>query len=376
MAADPLPPLRLQAGRAIALYAAVVGLWAWGLYVLAADLWILRVSLAALVAVLVWIFIWPRLAQNHPPEAPALIWPELGAANLLTLARTGLLAMLASLIPPLVPGTLLYWGPIVLWSAAVVLDGLDGRVARRRGRASRLGTALDIEADGLGVLIATGVGVFNLALPFWFLAVACLRPAFAWGLWWRQRRGQLVSDWPESITRRQIAGLQMAGLGMALWPGVHGELVLVTAVGLTALLICSFARDWGYVTGVPAALALQEKLQRRRIRNLRQVWLPASLRPLAALSVLTTLADRVDLQQPLEVLAVSGLLLAAALLLMGGWWVRTAGLLLMLGTGLLATLLPYVPSMALAVAVGMGLFLLGKGTGAAQHLRAQTGGRS
>ena len=375
MATDPLPALRRHARRAIAPYAAVLGLWAWGLHGLAADLWLPRVLLATLVAVLAWVFTWPRLVQNHPPGAPALIWPTLGAANLLTLVRTGLLAMLASLIPPLAPGSLWYWGPIALWSTAVALDGLDGYVARRRGRASHLGAALDIEADGLGVLIAAGVGVFSLELPSWFLAVAFLRPAFALGIWWRQQRGQPLSEWPESTTRRHIAGLQMAGLGMALWPGVDDKLVLVMAVGLTALLICSFARDWGCVTGMPGMLALQDKLRQGRIRNLRQVWLPASLRPLAVLSVLTALADRVDLQQPPEVLAVSGLLLASALLLLGGWWVRTAGLMLMLGTGLLATLLPYVPSMALAVAVGMGLFLLGKGIGAAQHLRAQTGGR-
>ncbi len=358
----------------MALYAAVLGVWAWGLYGLAVDLWMPRVLLATLVAVVVWVFTWPRLAQNHPPGAPDQIWATLGAANQLTLVRTGLLAMLASLLPPLVPGSLLDWGPVALWSVAVALDGLDGYTARRRGRVSHLGAALDIEADGLGVLIAVGVGITNLELPVWFLAVALLRPAFAWGIWWRQRRGRPVSDWPESATRRHIAGLQMAGVGIALWPGVHGELVQATAAGLTVLLIGSFARDWAYVTGVPAALALQAKLRRGRVRNWRQVWLPTSLRPLAALSVLTTLAEQVDSQQPLEVLAVSGLLLASALLLLGGWWVRTASLLLMLGAGLLASLLPYVPSMALAVAVGMGLFLLGRGTGAIQHLRAQTGG--
>lgn len=375
MAAEPLSALRRQARRALALYAVGLGLWAWGLQGLAADLWLPRVLLATLVAVLAWVFTWPRLVQNHPPGAPARIWPTLGAANLLTLVRTGLLAMLASLLPPLAPGGLWHWGPIALWSAAVALDGLDGHVARRRGRASHLGAALDMEADGLGVLIAAGVGVVSLELPSWFLAVAFLRPAFALGIWWRQRRGQPLSAWPASATRRHIAGLQMAGLGMALWPGVDGTLVLVMAVGLTALLLCSFARDWGCVTGMPAVLTLQDKLRQGRIRNLRQVWLPASLRPLAVLSVLTALADRVDLRQSPEVLAVSGLLLASAFLLLGGWGVRTAGLMLMLSTGLLATLLPYVPSMALAVAVGMGLFLLGKSVGVVQHLRAQTGGR-
>ncbi len=375
MTADPLLLLRRQVGRLIALYATVLGCWVWGLHALAADHWLLRVSLATLAAGTVWGFIWPRLAQNHPPAAPALIWPTLGAANLLTVARTGLLAMLASLIPPLTPGSLLYWGPIILWSGAVALDGLDGHVARHRDRVSRLGTALDLEADGLGVLMAAGAGVFSLALPTWFLTVTCLRPAFAWGIWWRQRRGQPVAAWPESATRRHIAGLQMAGLGLALWPGVPGELVQVVAVGLTVLLLCSFARDWGCITSIPAVLALQARLRRGRIRNLRQVWLPASLRPLAGLSVLTALAEQIDLQQSPAVWAVSGLLLGSALLLLGGWWVRTTGLLLMLGTGLLATLLPYVPSMGLAVTVGMGLFLVGKGTGVIRHLSAQTGGR-
>ncbi len=375
MTAYSLTALRRQVRRIGVLYAAGLGVWAAVLFLLAVDHWFLRVLLTALAAVIVWVFTWPRLEQNHPPGAPDELWPKLGTANLLTLARTGLLTMLASLILPLVPGTFLYWGPIVLWSAAVGLDGVDGRVARHQGQASRLGAALDIEADALGVLIAAGAAITNFDLPIWFLAISCLRPAYALGIWWRQRQGHPISEWPESSTRRQIAGIQMVTLGMALWPGVHAELVRATAVGVTVLLVFGFARDWGCVAGNPTILALQEKRERGRIRNLQQIWLPAALRPLAVLGVLTTLADRVDLQQPFEVLAVSGLLLASAVLLLGGWWVRTAGLLLIVGIGLLATLLPYVPSMTLAVIVGMGLFMLGKGTSATQHLRAQTGGR-
>ena len=375
MTAYPLTALRRQVRRISVLYAAGLGVWAGVLFLLAVDHWFLRVLLTALAAVIVWVFTWPRLGQNHAPGAPDELWPKLGTAHLLTLARTGLLAMLASLIPPLVPGTLLYWGPIVLWSAASALDGADGRVARHQGQVSRLGATLDIAADTLGVLIAVGAAITNFNLPIWFLAVACLHPTYALAIWRRQRQGQPVLEWPESSTRRQIAGIQMFVLGMALWPGVHAELMLATALGLTALLVFGFARDWGCVVGNPTILALQAKRGQGRLRNLQQVWLPAALRPLAALSVLTTLADRVTLQQPFEVLAVSVLVLVCAVLLLGGWWVRTAALFMMVGIGLLATLLPFVPSMPLAVLVGMGLFMLGKGTRATQHLRAQTGGR-
>lgn len=375
MAAAPSSSLHRQARWVIVFFAGGLALWAWILNLWSVDHWVLRVLLATLAAVATWVFTWPRLSLNHPLEAPDQCWPKLGAANLLTLGRTGLVSMLASLIPPLGPGMLLTWGPIALWAAAVALDGLDGRVARRSSRVTKLGTTLDIEADGLGVLIAAGVAVSNFALPFWFLPLNLLRPIFALGIWWRLRQGKSNSDWPTSATRRYIAGLQMVGLGMALWPGVPSELVLVAASCLTILLICSFGRDWGVVTDMPPALALQAKLQLGRVRNLRQVWLPTSLRPLAGLSVLTALADRVDLQSPPETLAVSAMLLAVTVLLLGGWWARTSGLFLIICTGLLSTLLPYVPSMAFAVIVGMGFFLLGKGTSAVQHLRTETGGR-
>lgn len=375
MATTPLSSLHRQARWVIVFYVGGLGLWAWILNLWSVDSWFPRVLLATLAAVLIWVFTWPRLSLNHPLENADQTWPELGAANLLTLGRAGLLAMLASLILPLAPGILLSWGPIALWAAAVALDGLDGRVARRLGRATSLGTSLDIEVDSLGALIAAGVAVSNYGLPLWFLPLNLLRPIFAMGIWWHQRQGKPISDWPVSATRRYIAGLQMVGLGMALWPGVPSELVLVVAMCLTVLLICSFGRDWGVVTDMPAALAGQAKLQLARVRNLRQVWLPTSLRPLAGLSVLTALADRVDLQSPPETLLVSAMLLGLTILLLGGWWARTSGMLLIICAGLLSTLLPYVPSMAFAVIVGMGFFLLGKGTSAVRHLRTETGGR-
>lgn len=357
------------------LHAAGLLGWGWLLGFLGADRLALRLSLALLTALAVWVFIYQRLNRNHPPSRPERLWPGLGWASTLTWTRAGLLTCLAALIPPLDPEGPLYWFPIALWSGAVALDGLDGIAARRQGRVSRLGAELDIEADGMGVAIAAMVGALSLNLPLWFVPVCFLRPLFAWGEWLRRRRERPLADWPQSDTRRQVAGLQFAGLGMALWPGVATELVLICAAVLSTLLILGFARDWACVVGVPAALNLQERLHRGRPRAVRRVWLPVSLRALACLGLLTSVAERVAAPPPWEAPAISVLGLGTACLLLLGRWVRTSALLLWLLIGLLSTVLPFVPSMGMAAAAGMGLFLIGKGENVIEYMRTLTGRR-
>ena len=59
----------------------------------------------------------------------------------------------------------------MLYGSVVVLDALDGVVARARGRTSALGIRLDTAVDAAGLLLAGGLAVALGTLPVWFLAV-------------------------------------------------------------------------------------------------------------------------------------------------------------------------------------------------------------
>jgi phosphatidylglycerophosphate synthase len=62
---------------------------------------------------------------------------------------------------------------VTLW-ASTLGDWLDGPLARRRGP-TRLGAALDIEADSWVTLWSVAYAVFNHALPSWCLLAPAVR---------------------------------------------------------------------------------------------------------------------------------------------------------------------------------------------------------
>lgn len=172
------------------------------------------------------------------------VLPALGAGTGLSLLRAGCLSLLAGfLVAPLPPEPLL-WVPALLYTAAAGLDYYDGRVARRAGQVTLLGTRLDLELDSLGVLLAVGLGTLSGKLPWWYLTVGVARYAFTLGQAWRRHRRKAVADLPPSYHRRLFAGLQMGYLSAALWPVVPAALSLATAPLFAGATLTLFLRDW------------------------------------------------------------------------------------------------------------------------------------
>lgn len=161
---------------------------------------------AALVAGYVLAFCRSRLAENHRADSPELL-PSLGPGTSLTLLRGLLVAPLAGLLflPPL--EGILAWLPALLYTASGVADHLDGFLARKADRVTRLGEALDLELDGLGVLLAVGLAIHYGRLPLAFLAVGLARYGYLlWTLTLR-KLGRTVGELPPSRVRRALAGL-------------------------------------------------------------------------------------------------------------------------------------------------------------------------
>lgn len=163
--------------------------------------------------------------------------PRFGWANVVTASRSAVVAVItglvaASFVEP-IPVALL----IGLTVTALVLDGVDGWVARRTGTATELGARFDMEVDAF-LLLALSAYVATLLGP-WVLAIGLMRYVFVaagWVLPWLRRQLQ-PRYWRKVVTAVQGIALTVAASGIL--PGVAGVLVAVALV----LLVESFGRD-------------------------------------------------------------------------------------------------------------------------------------
>lgn len=231
---------------------------------------------AALVLLVVLVILWRGLADNRR-EGEADLLPTLGWGNRLTLLRGLGLSFVAGFILLPWPEGWLAWGPMLLYTLADIADYLDGYVARKTNHATRLGVRLDIEYDGLGVLIVSVLGVWYGQLPVWYLLLGVSRFWFIGGLWWRQRRGKPVVEMPPSVHRRIIAGFQMGFMSAALWPILPAAGVKVAATVFGGATAVSFLRDWFIASGqldpaVPVYLRLRRQAYLWLAKRLPLLW--------------------------------------------------------------------------------------------------------
>ncbi|MGH8220109.1 MAG: CDP-alcohol phosphatidyltransferase family protein [Steroidobacteraceae bacterium] len=164
---------------------------------------------------------------------------RLGAANQVTIVRGALVALLAGLTgehgSPAIATV-----AVVVASAEMILDGVDGRLARRSGMASGFGARLDMETDAVFVaVLALLVWQFGKA-GSWVLLSGLMRYLFAGIVALVPRLRRPV---PSTFRGKTIAVLQMIALVVALAPLCSPtSSARVAAVGLLALVL-SFALD-------------------------------------------------------------------------------------------------------------------------------------
>lgn len=162
----------------------------------------------------------------------------LGPADHVTLARATLVgcitALIANTIERPAPVALL----VTLATVALVMDAVDGQIARRTGTASPLGARFDMEVDAFLILVlSVHVGA---QLGWWVLAIGAMRYVFvvaSWRLTW------LKAPLPPSFARKTVAATQGIVLVVAA-SGVFPEVVSMIITGLALItLLWSFARD-------------------------------------------------------------------------------------------------------------------------------------
>ena len=172
---------------------------------------------------------------------------SLGLANWITLVRAVLLAGVAGFVV-VDPGGVLGWLPALGYGAAVVLDGVDGAVARSVGTETRLGERLDMAVDTTGFVVAPLVAVAWGLLPVWYLSLSAARYCYRGGLFLWRRSGREVGTLPPSRLRRPLAALQMAFITVALLPPAPTPLVRTVAPVVLLPSLVVFVRDWLAVT--------------------------------------------------------------------------------------------------------------------------------
>jgi phosphatidylglycerophosphate synthase len=228
---------------------------------LAADLSLALLLLVAVAAAFMALF------QPAPGFYPTLFtlglftfgcawrfWPtadDFGWANRVTLARGILVLALVSLA--LFPGLGLsgnsLWLYVSLCTVALILDGVDGKVARATGTETGFGARFDMELDALFIL---GLCVAVLAMDragAWVLALGLMRYGFvAAGMVWPFINAEL----PESFRRKTVCVWQLVTLMVALLPVTPDALAFWSLVLALVLLCYSFGTDlhWLYRSSV------------------------------------------------------------------------------------------------------------------------------
>jgi CDP-diacylglycerol---glycerol-3-phosphate 3-phosphatidyltransferase len=279
----------------------------------------------------IWAYIlrmlWNGLLCNHHPGQTALL-PSLGTGTILTLCRGFLISALAGffLVPEqqmVVAGACLAWLPGTLYLAAGTLDYLDGYVARRQDHVTQLGETLDIQLDGLGLLVAISVAIGWKRLPLVYLTVGAVYYLFRLGVWYRRHYGYPLMPMPFRPAARLMAGFQMGLVGIALLP-LFSSVVLRTAALLFMVpLLLGFGLDWLAVCG-QLDRGRQDRFQ--KLVQFLELDLPLVLRSVI-LGVVTMTSARNCLWELNSPRVVIWALLA---MLLVGWMGRCAALLLSL----------------------------------------------
>jgi phosphatidylglycerophosphate synthase len=176
---------------------------------------------------------------------------RLGPAGRVTMIRATLVVGVAALAAASYVRDAAVATLVTLASVALMLDFVDGWIARRTGTESALGARLDAEVDAflilaLSVEVAPSVGA-------WVLAIGLARYAFlaaGWALPW-MRAPLPRRDWRKTVTASQGVALVIAAAQVV--PSAVSRVLLAVAL---AMLAESFGRDvwwlWRHRHAAPA----------------------------------------------------------------------------------------------------------------------------
>jgi phosphatidylglycerophosphate synthase len=161
-----------------------------------------------------------------------------GQANAVTATRSTLVGLITALVVASFQAGISTPLLVSLVACALILDGVDGYVARRTGSESDIGARFDMEVDAFLLLVLC---VYDVRfVGWWVLTIGVLRYAFVvagWMLPW-MRRTLPPRHWRKVVTA--VCGVALALVASQLLPPAGNALVTGTAL---FLVLESFGRD-------------------------------------------------------------------------------------------------------------------------------------
>jgi phosphatidylglycerophosphate synthase len=164
----------------------------------------------------------------------------LGPADKVTLARSTLVGCVTAVVAGGVDQPAVLVGMTLV---ALVLDGVDGQVARRTGTASPLGARFDMEVDAflilmLSVYVATRLGPWVLAIGLMRYAFIAAGRAVAW----------LRAPVPSTMAGKVVAASQGVVLVVTTAGSLPPAIMTWAVAAALAALVWSFGRSvvWLY----------------------------------------------------------------------------------------------------------------------------------
>lgn len=165
-----------------------------------------------------------------------------GWCNTVTLMRAAAVCWLAGLwfaADSAWQGTLA-WGASIAGLMLLVLDGVDGWLARRLGNSSSFGARFDMEVDSLLALVLAVLVWQTDKVEAWVVILGLFRPVFILASW---RWPKLAGNLPPSLARKVVCVIQVASLATMLAPIITPTVATGLALTNLALLSWSFGRD-------------------------------------------------------------------------------------------------------------------------------------
>jgi len=162
----------------------------------------------------------------------------IGPAGRVTAVRAVLACGVAGLAAQSYVGDGAALAVVTLATVGLVLDGVDGRVARRTATESALGARFDMEVDAF--LIAVLSAYVAPTAGWWVLAIGAIRYVYVAVGWWQR---WLRRPLPPRYSAKVVAVLQAVVLIVAAADVLPLGLARVALGVALALLVESFARD-------------------------------------------------------------------------------------------------------------------------------------
>lgn len=179
------------------------------------------------------------IVEHHHPNEP------LALANQITLGRGVTVCVLAGALAA--PGLFVAaaWPLMLLALLALILDGVDGWVARRLGQCSDFGARFDMEVDAALIMVLCLALWLSGQAAAWVLLIGAMRYAFAASASFLPWLGRPL---PERFRRKLVCVVQVVALLLAISPVLGPGLQAAMLAAALLALLASFGADiiWLY----------------------------------------------------------------------------------------------------------------------------------